>query len=89
MNNYIYIAVMALGLGPDGIKCGVGRLVDAPILPLLAHHLVFQPLVVGQAHQLVQRVFAQLGVLHDLLEHFFIIGLHNKIPLVYVVVGQP
>ena len=67
----------------------MGRLVDAPILPLLAHHLVFQPLVVGQAHQLVQRVFAHLGVLHDLLEHFFIIGLHNKIPLVYVVVGQP
>ena len=70
-----------MGFGADGVQRGVGGLIDAAVLPLLAHHLVLQPLVMGQAHQFVQRVLAHLGILHDLLQHFFIVGLHTKSPL--------
>ena len=71
-------------LGTDGVQRCVGSLIETAVLPLLAQHLVLQLLVMGQAHQLIQCVFAHLGVLHDFLQHLFIIALHNKIPLVYI-----
>ena len=73
-----------MGLGPDGVQRCVGRLIDPAVFLLLTHHFLFQPLVMGQPHQFVQRVFAHLGVLDDFLQHFLVIVLHDKNPLVYL-----
>ena len=63
-------ALWPWAFGPDGIQRRVGRLVDAPVLPLLAHHLVSSATGRGSGPSARPACSAHLGVLHDLLQHF-------------------
>lgn len=64
---------LALTLGPAGRHGRVGLLVDAPVLLLLGQQAGLQLPIVGHVDQLIQTVFAHLGVAHDLVEHGLIV----------------